>query len=151
MNQVIIWCWTYNGGENLYRGDCFENALLEELKKSKEYFADDEKFKLLFAKLEELKSTESPQDILYTLFLDNVTMDFEFAKQLKFYDVISADCFCSETDVGNALIYLMEYAAFSFVVYFKKWESTNQISFDFVVTHEDNEKEVYLSLTKGEK
>jgi hypothetical protein len=35
-------------------------ALLEELKDTKKYFADDKDFKLLFAKLEELKGTQHP-------------------------------------------------------------------------------------------
>jgi hypothetical protein len=146
MNQVNIWCWTSNGGQYLYRGDCFENALLEELKKTKEYFANDKKFKLLFAKLEELKGTNTPQDILDTLFQNNVTMDFEFAKQLKLYDVITPDCFYSETEVGKALIYLMDFAEFSLVLYFRKWHATDGISLEFELAHQDTEKEVFVKL-----
>ena len=150
MNKVNIWCWAHNKGENLYRGNCFENALLEELEENKKYFVDDKNFKLLFAKLEELKGTQHPQDILDTIFRDNVTIDFNFARQLKLYDIINADCFCSETDIGKALIYLMWVADLRFVLYMRNWSSTNELTVEFELTHCDNEREVHLKLTKGE-
>lgn len=148
MNEVNIWCWTYNGGEFLYKGDCFANALLEELKATKKFFADDEKFKLLFAKLKELKKTDTPQDILETLFEENVTMDFEFAKQLRLFEVISSDCFYSETEVGEALISLMGFAGFSFVLSFKKWYGTDYLYLELEVAHRDTEEDVFLRLSK---
>jgi small-conductance mechanosensitive channel len=148
MSYVNISCWTYNGGESLYKGDWFENALLEELKETKKFFADDEKFKLLFEKLEELKETDTPEEILGTLFQDNVTMDFEFAKQLRLFEVITPGCFHSETEVGKALIYLMDFADFSLVLSFRKWTSTDEIFLEFELAHRDTEEDVYLRLSK---
>jgi len=151
MNNVTIWFLAHNDGENLYRGNCFENALLEELEYTKKHFADDKDFKLLFATLKELKRPRHhPQDILHDLFREHVTIDFEFAKQLKLYDIINPNCFCSETEIGKALISLIDIADLRFILYMRNWSATNEISIDFEVTHCDFEREVHLKMSKGE-
>ncbi len=148
--KVNIWCWAHNHGENLFRGDCFEAALLEELEEAKKHHADNEGLKLLFKKLEELEGTHHQQDILDNLFNDHVTINFEFAKQLKLYDILNADCFFSETDIGKALVWLMRTADFRFVLYMRNWSATNEITVEFEITHSDYEREVHSKLIRGE-
>ena len=149
MNKVDIWPFAHNDGENLFRGDCFENALWEELESSKKY-TPNKHFQLLFDKLEELKGNRSPQDILEILFHENVNIDFEFAKQLKLYDIICPDCFYSQTDIGQALIYLLNFASLRFVVSVKEWHATNHMTVEFEMAHWDYVKKLHKELIKGE-
>ena len=155
MKKVNIWPWAHHEKKFLLKGDCFEENLLEQLKEEFEYYkdrSDTEGYKysnLLYAKLEELKDTGYPQDILHTLFMEHVTLDFEFARQLNLYDVLRGGCFISESDVGKALIYLICNSQNVFILYQKRWVSAEEISLEFEMTYTDWIPGVHAWLVRG--
>lgn len=150
MNKVNIFCSARKEGKYLLRGNCFENALLEELEESKKYLPDNEHngYKILF---DEIEGKGYPEDTLLTLFEENVNIDFEFAKQLKLYDIITVNCFYSDTEIGKALICLIgDFTEFRFILYERSWVETNEIEISFEVADCDNGREVQIMLIKGE-
>jgi hypothetical protein len=147
--EVTVWCWVHDT-DNLYRGDSFESALYEELLDTKKYNSDDKDFMLLFAKLEELKDTQSEGGIMYDLFRDNITLDFDFTKDLRLFDIMRANCFYSETEIGKALIHLIEHAELEFVLCNRSWYETNKLVLEFEMTHCDYSREVHYKFLKGE-
>jgi hypothetical protein len=147
MNKVNIFCWAHNNGENIL-GDCFENFLWEELKYNQKKHGDLNEFKLLFDEIE--KSKQHPQDVLNYRFRENVTLDFEFAKQLRLHDVLCAECFSSNTEIGRALINLIVRSEIRFILFLRYWNSTNEITVEFELSSDSREREVFLKLRRNQ-
>lgn len=149
MGKTIFHCYTRDNGEDLFRGNSFESALLEELEEMKTYFSDKKYVKILSEKLNELKGLQHPQKTLNSIFKNDLSLDFEFARQLKLYDVISANCFVSETEIGKALIEHIRYSDLYFILHDRFWSRTDIIEVEFDVAHADYLREARLRLIKG--
>lgn len=143
--KVKIWGWSHNDGEYLWRGDSFEEGLLMELEHYLTYYPDNADLRLLISKVEESERSV-PEDFLFNLLITNLTLDFEFAKQLKLFDIITPTCFSTETAIGKALITLMEYADFRFILFRRNWDTMNEIEVEFEVCHMDYDREVHSAL-----
>lgn len=151
MNKVQIWCHAHYDEKNFYVGNSFENALLEELEHTKKTYPNDKSFKFLFEELERLKGKKHPEDTLWDVFYNDVIIDFEFAKQLKLYDIIDSYCFSSRNNKGKALIELINTADFRFILYRRSWSGTNEIELDFEVSHVDKHLEIWQKFIKHEQ
>lgn len=149
MNKVAIYCGAMNEGEFLFRGECFEENLWLELKILNSHSPENEQVKLIFSEVDKFKSNGHPQDILYSIFYNNVTLCFDFAKNLNLFDIIGFGCFSSDTEIGKAMIYLIECAELSFVVEAKYWGSPTELSIDFQTSGNDTHLELQKRLIKG--
>jgi len=136
MGKVNKYVRAHGNSENLRIGDCFENNLFEEFQIHKKNRKENQHFKLLSAKLKKRPNSDyTPKDELEILFSENIFIDFEFAKRLQLFEIISADCFFSRNDIGEALIFLMSdnICNLRFILYEKHWETTDEISLYFEV------------------
>lgn len=150
MQECFFNVYSFGRDESFYRGDCFENALLEELENSKEYDADNESNKLLFKEIENGNKRCHPQDLLDELFRKNVFIDYDFAKTLNLYDVLSAKCFESNNKIGKAIIKLMDWVGFKFILYSKEFYDKESFTFDFDVCHTDFVNKMRMKHITGE-
>lgn len=149
MNKVRIYCGAMNEGEFLFRGECFEENIWLELQILNSHSSENEQVKLLVLEVDKFKSNKHPQDILYSIFYNNVTLCFDFAKTLNLFDIIGPGCFYSDTEIGKAMIYLIECAELSFVVEAKYWSSPMELSIDFQASGNDTHLELQKILIKG--
>jgi hypothetical protein len=145
MQEVSIYPWARNRAENLYKGTCFENALLLELEEALLHFPDDKRFKLLDQASKAGK--QHPQDVLHGIFTDNLTLDFSFAKELKLYDIITFGCFIGKDELGLAMIELLEASEMLFILTERQYETVNKISLDFEVCNPDCKYSLFSELT----
>ena len=149
LKEVSWFVWAMEDGKFLIRGTCFEGELLEEYKELKKsgYFKEAKWMKLLEKEIN--KGEKHPQDVLDEIFNDNVSLDFDFAKELKQYDIIKAECFTQKNELGAAILQLIVMADSHFIIHRREFESKNNLKLHFEVCHGDSEFECHNELIKG--
>jgi len=147
MSKVDI--WITDNKEFIFEGDSFESAMMHKINYT--YKNECKELKILRDKIEEHKNEMHPEQIIGDIFYENVSIDFEFAKQLKLYDTISSECFKSETEIGKALIYILSNTPylFTYILYQRNWQSTNEIYLEFLLTHIDYVKDIHCLINQG--
>ena len=136
--------------EYLYHGDLTkECGIIRKI--NSEYYSELKEIKLVLKKIKELKGEKHPTCILYDLFSLNVTIDFEFAKDLKLHDNINAQCFTSNTKIGKALIYILSNTGlgYQYILFQKTWKSHDEIDLDFILSHDDYVKDIHCLINEG--
>ena len=146
IKKASINCWSSNEGEYLFKGNCFENDLLELFKECKEDSSKEDWYILLENQLEIKKSENHPQDILDGIFRNNVSIDFDFSDKLKMFDILLVGCFISDNELGKAILELCDYSGHRFIVSKKYYTTTETIKIHFEVCHEDFDYDLYKAL-----
>ena len=145
-----MFCWSHDDGKYLLNGDCFENELLRQFKECLEYNAynGDDWVITLNNHLKQEKGSMHEQDILNAIFIEKISLDFDFAEKLNLYDVLSIDCFTETSKLGSAIRELCSVANSTFIVSKKHYTSKEVIRIDFEVCHFDNVNECHKALIK---
>lgn len=94
---------------------------------------------------------QAPQDVLFHLLFHNVKLDFDFAKDLKLFDVLTSDCFSRNNHITNALIYLMFYTDTEFVVVQRKFRDPDQLEIYLEPCYVDSVMELINDLITGRR
>jgi hypothetical protein len=144
MYKVNIHDTCYHYGKYYYKGKNLEDSLLLYLK---ELNKEDSHYKALLNKIE--AHEKDPETAMYQLFREHITMDFELAKNLNLYDVISFNCFYPETRIGKGLIDLIEYGEFVFILHRKFWNGTRDLTLNLESVHQDFEDELQQLIFNG--
>lgn len=132
----------------------FEEYILFELEEVKESYLDNRLFEEdsdLYQQLLKIvfESSEEPKDILYELFNEHVTINYDFAKSLNMFDVIQSTCLIPNTEIGRALIDFVGISDLSFIFYMRSYAAeTYQVIYLFPVPM-DYLLDVQLKLAKG--
>ena len=146
MKKAEISCWSSNDGEYLFRGNCFENELLEWFEECKKYSEKDKWYLLLTKHLKEHKGKNHPQDILDEIFREKISIDFDFADKLKLFDIIEAECFIADGELGDAILQLCVMAELRFIVSKRCFTTTESITINFEVCNEDYDYQCHKAL-----
>ena len=137
-------------GDYLYDDDeSLECILLRKI--NSPYYSELKEVKLVLQKIKQLKDKKHPTCILYDLFYKNVSIDFQFAKDLKLYDNINHQCFTSKTKIGKALIHILSNTArgLQYILFLKTWQSADEISLEFILSHDDYVKDIHCLINQG--
>ena len=120
---------------DLEQDDAFTNVLyghfLVELKEQPK----NPKYKLLLSKIGDGRDSLFLFD---KLFDEGVELNFEFAKQLNLYDIVSSDCLSAKTKEGEAILYLCNALSVNFIVGARHWNAVNNLFFCFYVSFSDD-------------
>ena len=114
--------------EYLSGGVYYQYILLDELKIEA---VDNDEF---MAFKNRLKSHLHPQDHLDNLVGGELSLDFEFAKDLRLMDIVGPKCFSVKSEDGRRLIHLMDNTYMRFVLKMKEWKTPNGLHLDFIAT-----------------
>lgn len=143
MSRARIECYSSNNGKYLNDGDCFEEELLKNFIYWAKQKSNEEWHVVLTKELESRNGERHVQDILNDVFDRNVDLDFEFAKELKLYDMIMSDCLMPKSDLGKAIIELCSHSDLIFIVTRKWYMKTDSFDIEFEVCHLDNNRECF--------
>lgn len=123
---------------------CMTDALVKKLESFKKYHPKEA------AVLYKAQIGKHLEDTLYNIANDDLTIDFEFAKNLKLFDTLSVRCLKSDTKEGKCLIELIYSADLRFMVYKREWSDINTIELYLPVCHTDYEHRLHIDLISGE-
>ncbi len=108
--------------------DDFTHVLYESiLAESTESASSKLKCKNLLSKLD----VANPMVDFNRLFDEGVELDFEFAKQLKVYDIVSSDCFSYKTEEGKEILDLCRILGVDFILSARHWNNTMDLYMGF--------------------
>lgn len=150
MKELTICFWSSEKGLYLYKkGSCFQLALLEELEKCKEFKNTD--LSILRDEVTKLKEIEDfyLEDLIDKLIADNLTLDWEFASQLRLFDIIKPECFETKTLIGKGIIELFIRSGYEFIFYARSWETAHHLNLHFEVYNDDFSWTVYRHFLNG--
>jgi hypothetical protein len=90
---------------------------------------------------------------IYELLTENISMDFDFAKELKLFDTISCNCLTYNNLIGKGLIEIMRYTDCIFIVSKRRFMFTDLLDIELSVCHIDFESDLhdYLIGTTNKK
>jgi hypothetical protein len=145
MKNVKVCLWVLEDGKWLSREKSFEELLQ---KSFFDYESKNEKWYISLSKLlrktqkEDVKrypnqdcdKEEHYGDMLTTLF-NELSMNYDFAKDLNLFDIVSADYFIGEHFLVEAFEYFLYYHRF--IVFQKSYQEQETIKICFQVCHED--------------
>lgn len=122
------------------RGTCFETSIIEHLQES----LDSKYYKQEYESLsQEIKKSEKHATcVVYDIFWSQITIDFEFVKNLNIYSVINPKCFISDSILGKELINLMIKNDYYFLINSKIWESVDELDIELESFSSDFKREV---------
>lgn len=148
MKKAEIFCWSSNDGEYLFRGTCFEEELLKEFQYCGEmdFCKKDKWYITLYEHLKTEKGKQHDQDILDTVFIEKISLDYEFAEKLNLFDIVDAECFTADGELGDAMLQLCVMADMRFIVARKFYTGKETIKIDFEVCHCDRDYDCHKAL-----
>jgi hypothetical protein len=149
--EVQIFINSTTGAEFWYNGvDSLEGAIEKDLKSSIEYDTFTESGHRLLEKIKVQKVNLDTCDYLFEGFINTVTMDFNFASELKLFDIISGACFSSECELGKILVELVSDMEVSFIVNTREFLTPDRMRISFEVCHSDYDYDLKKLMIKGE-
>ena len=148
MKKAVIFCRSSNFGEYLLNGNCFEEELLNEFKScAKMNFCKNDKwFITLYEHLKTEKGNQHCQDILYTIFREKISIEYDFAEKLHLFDIVNAECFNADGELGYAILQLCAMADMRFIVSRKHYTGKETIELDFEVCCCDSDYDCHKAL-----
>ena len=105
----------------------FTQVLYENILVKLDGHSDKEKYSILLSKLDVV----NPMFGFNRFFDEGIELDFEFAKQLNVYDIVSSNCLSFKTEEGKLILDLCETLGVDFVVSARHWNSKNDLYFSF--------------------
>lgn len=139
MKKTVTFCYASNQGEFLNDGECFETALLNEFewasktKWRKQY----EWLHLLIKYFDARKGKNQDEVILSRLFSDKMLLDYNFAKTLNLFDVLTAECFTGIGELGRAMRRFCINSELQFIVTRKTYRGIRFLEIELEVCSED--------------
>ena len=138
MKTAEIVCRSNNDGQYLFMGVSFEEELLKEFQSYSEmkyikWVID------LDAQLKTEKGKRHPQDTLNIIFIEKVSLDFDFAEKLNLFDIVEGPCFTADGELGDAILQLCISAEMRFIVARKYYTTKETIRIEFEVCHSDSD------------
>ena len=146
--KADISCWSSNHGQFLSRGECFEEELLKKFQSCSEmnFYKNDKLFMILYKHLKTEKGKQHDQDILDTIFREKISIDYEFAEKLNLFDIVDAECFNADGELGDAILQLCVMADMRFIVSRKFYTGKETVKIDFEVCHCDSDYDCHKAL-----
>lgn len=145
MKKVDIFCWASGDGKFLSIGDCFEEALLKEFETLSDFFKK-EKWYIVLSEHLKTKGSLHAQDFFGEKFREKISLDFKFAKGLNLFDIVDAECFTADGELGMAIIQLCVMSDMRFIVSRKYYLTKETVKIDFEVCHTDSDYECHKAL-----
>ena len=148
MKKVEMFCRSSNYGEYLFSGNCFEEELLKVFQGcvKMDLCKNDKWFITLYEHLKKGKWNQHYQDILYIIFKEKISIEYDFAEKLHLFDVVNAECFNADGELGDAILQLCIMADMRFIVSMKHYTGKETIELDFEVCHCDSYYECHKAL-----
>jgi len=101
-------------------------------------------------KIRNKKDFNHPQDDLLDLFKETVKLDFDFARELKLFDVVEANCFTISSKIGDSFIEILKEEHMVFIVTRRNWISKNKLELYFEVAEYGDSFELSSMIISGE-
>jgi len=128
-------------GKFLWKGSSLEECLLIPYENHKK------DFDAITTRIKKYKT--HPHDVIYESLVEDVYIDFDFAKNLQRLDIVEYDCLRTGTPIGKEIIDLINHSDLILIVSKKYWVNPNKIKIAFEVAFEDYEDKAMEYLIEG--
>ena len=144
MEKVEIWCWGV--GDYLAVGESFEECLWEEFQRAAQDHHNEEWVIIIAAQLAAKANADHEQDLINDFFINHVTIEPAFARQLRLFDIIGPGCFQADDALGEAMIKLVQYAELRFILFVREFTTPHHLTFELEACHAECTREVHQRL-----